>query len=78
MWHFSAGDGPTVDGIALDFIEFSNSWGACGRNNSAVGTESIGVALTYTYAYQTPFRFLFGSNGLTMTDRTVMQLNPTN
>ncbi len=68
---------PIVDGVALDFIEFSNAWGACGRNNSAVGTQSVGVSLTYTYVYQTPFRFIFG-NGLTMTDRTVMQLNPTN
>ena len=78
VWHYSAGDGPIVDLLPLDFIEFSNDWGACDRNNSAVGTESVGVALTYTYTYQTPFRFLFGENGLTMTDQTVMQLNPTN
>ena len=77
VWRYQAGDGPTVDGVPLDFIEFSVAWGACGRNNSAVGTQSVGVSLTYTYVYQTPFRFVFG-NGLTMTDRTVMQLNPTN
>jgi hypothetical protein len=77
VWRHSAGMGPTVDGVPLNFIEFSNSWPACGRNNTAVGTHSIGVSITYTYAYQTPFRFLFG-DGLTMSDRTVMQLNPTN
>ena len=57
--------------------QFSVAWPACNRNNSAVGTQSVGVSLTYTYDFQTPFRFVFG-NGLTMTDRTVMQLNPTN
>jgi TadE-like protein len=78
VWRYQAGDGPLVDGVPLDFIEFSEAWPACGRNNSAVGTQSVGVSLTYTYDYQTPFRFLLGENGLTMTDRTVMQLNPTN
>jgi Flp pilus assembly protein TadG len=77
VWRHSAGMGPVVDGVALNFVQQSVAWPACGRNNTAVGTQSVGVSLTYTYTYQTPFRFLFG-NGLTMTDRTVMQLNPTN
>jgi hypothetical protein len=77
IWQYSAGLGPTVDGLALNFIEMSAAWGACGRNNSAVGTQSVGISITYRYDYKTPFRFLFG-NGLTMTDHTVMQLNPTN
>jgi hypothetical protein len=77
VWRYSAGDGPTVDGLALDFKEFSNSWGACDRNNSAVNTQSVGVALTYTYDLRTPFGYFLG-DGLEMTDRTVMQLNPTN
>jgi TadE-like protein len=77
VWRHSAGMGPVVDGVALNFVQHSVAWPACNRNNTAVGTQSVGVSLTYTYVYQTPFRFLFG-NGLTMTDRTVMQLNPTN
>lgn len=80
VWRYDDGAGPIVDGLALDFYEFSSPvpWPACGRNNSAVGTQSIGVSLVYTYDYRTPFKFLFGDAGLTMTDRTVMQLNPTN
>ncbi len=78
VWRPSAGMGPVVDGVPLNFVQFSNTWGACTRNNSAVNTQSIGVSLTYTYAWQTPIEFLFGGAGLTMTDRTVMQLNPTN
>lgn len=78
VWRYDAAAGPVVDGLALDFYEFSNPvpWPACSRNNSAVGTQSIGVSLTYTYDLRTPFQFVLGN--LTMTDRTVMQLNPTN
>jgi hypothetical protein len=78
VWRFSAGMGPTVDGLPLNFVQHSVAWSACNRNNTAVNTQSLGVALTYTYDYRTPYRFLLGDNGLTMTDRTVMQLNPTN
>ncbi len=45
--------------------------------------NSIGVSLTYTYNFQTPLggilRFFGGSGagGLTMSDKTVMALNPT-
>jgi len=77
IWRYSAGMGPTVDGTPLNFVQFSVAWGACSRNNGAVNPQSVGVSITYTYDYRTPFRVLFGS-GLTMTDRTVMQLNPTN
>ncbi len=77
VWRPSAGMGPTVDGVALNFIQHSVAWPANTRNNGAVNTDSVGVSVTYTYAFQTPFRFLFGT-GLTMADRTVMQLNPTN
>ncbi len=78
VWRYAAGSGPVVDGLPLNFVPFSTAWAACTRNNSAVGTQSIGVSLTYTYDWQTPIQFLFGNAGLTMTDRTVMQLNPTN
>jgi hypothetical protein len=78
VWRHSAGMGPSVDGVPLNFIEQSVAWPACNRNNTAVNTQSVGVSIFYTYAYQTPFRFVFGDAGLAMTDRTVMQLNPTN
>lgn len=80
VWVYDDGAGPTVDGQALDFRQFSAptpAWPACTRNNGAINTDSIGVSIEYTYQLQTPFRFILG-NGLTMTDRTVMQLNPTN
>jgi hypothetical protein len=78
VWRYSAGMGPTVDGVPLNFVQFSVAWPACNRNNTAVNTQSIGVSIAYTYDYQTPFRFVFGDAGLSMADRTVMQLNPTN
>jgi hypothetical protein len=77
VWRYSAGLGPTVDGVPLNFIEFSNAWPTCSRNNTAVGTDSVGVSIFYRYTFQTPFRFLLG-DGMDMSDRTVMQLNPTN
>ena len=77
VWRHSAGMGPTVDGVPLNFVQFSVAWPACNRNNSAVNTQSVGVSLFYTYSLQTPFAFILG-DGLDMTDRTVMQLNPTN
>lgn len=79
IWRPSAGMGPVVDGVALNFVQQSAAWLACNRNNTAVsgGPQSIGISLTYTYDFQTPLSFLFG-DGMTMTDRTVMQLNPTN
>jgi hypothetical protein len=77
VWRYSAGMGPTVDGVPLNFIQHSVAWPACNRNNSAVNTQSIGVSISYSYDLQTPFSYVLG-NGIDMTDRTVMQLNPTN
>ena len=77
VWRYSAGMGPTVDGVPLNFVQFSAAWPACNRNNTAVNTDSVGVSIAYTYDLQTPFRFVLGA-GLNMADRTVMQLNPTN
>jgi hypothetical protein len=78
VWRYSAGMGPTVDGVPLNFVQFSAAWPACNRNNSAVNTHSLGVSIAYTYDFQTPYRFVFGGAGLSMADHTVMQLNPTN
>jgi hypothetical protein len=77
--------GATVDGQQIGFTEGSHPWDACQRVNGGTGgVDSIGVSLTYTYAFQTPLagilRFFGGSSAgtLTMSDRTVMALNPTN
>jgi hypothetical protein len=72
------GAGPTVDGVALFFAEDTSNWDACGRDNGST-PDSIGVAITYTYAYVTPvgnFMGLGGSPTLLINDKTVMALNP--
>ena len=53
-------------------------WNACSRN-SALGQPSLGVSVTYTYKLITPLAALtgmFGLNQVTMTDKTVMALEP--
>lgn len=81
-WTYSAGGGPNVDGVRLDFRQTTAStWTPCTRNNGAT-PDSIGVSLTYTYNMVTPISSLlrfFGGPGaasLQMSDRTVMALNP--
>ncbi len=70
----------------MNFVDASypnaDPWEACARSNAAPAIDSIGVSLTYTYQFETPLacilRFFGGGVGtLTMTDKTVMQLNPT-
>ena len=81
-WTYAPGGGPLVDGRALDYREASVGWAACGRRNGSP-VDSIGVSLTYTYSFQTPLgnvlRFFGGSgwSSITVSDRTVMALNPT-
>jgi hypothetical protein len=75
------GTGPTVDGVALQFTNTAVGWSACpaGNRNNGASPDSIGVRLTYTYDFVTPlgnFVAAFGSGHLTMTDKTVMALNP--
>lgn len=87
VWTYSAGAGPLPQGStdALDFVDSSypnaDAWKACSRVNSVPNVDSIGVSLTYTYAFQTPLAsilgfFAGGSPTITMSDRTVMDLNP--
>lgn len=72
-----------VDGQKIAFTQISQAWNACSRLNGS-SVDSIGVSLTYTYAFQTPLagilRFFGGASAgqLTMSDKTVMALNPTN
>jgi Flp pilus assembly protein TadG len=87
-WRYSAGGGPTPIGTTdrLNFVDTaypdSDGWKACARSNGGATIDPLGVSVTYTYNFQTPltaiFR-MFGGAGasLTITDRTVMDLNPT-
>lgn len=84
--------GPEVDpgpGQAyIDFDQATLAWPACGRFNFWHGTppdippDSIGVTIKYTYDFVTPFPSVLdaiagGNLSLTLTETTVMALNPT-
>lgn len=74
------GTGDTVDGVHLKFKKSSGNWDACSRKDDGFGkTDSLGVSMTYDYAYITPLGNLLALSGkpiLHMSDRTVMALNP--
>ena len=74
------GAGPTVDGAALQFARSGSTvWNPCLRQNSSGNVDSIGVSLVYRYGYVTPlgnFLGLGSAPSLTISDRTVMALNP--
>ena len=93
VWTYSPGAGPIPQGSTnhLNFVDSkydpvpannTDAWKACSRSNVAPSIDSLGVSLTYTYAFQTPlaavWRFFGGSGSttLTLTDKTVIQLNP--
>ena len=76
--------GPSVDGQPIAFSLVTQNWNACNRTNGGTGgPDSIGISLTTTYTFNTPLATLlrlFGGNSagqLTMSDKTVMALNPT-
>lgn len=87
VWDYNAGGGPIVDGVALDFSQTSQGWNACTRDNSwsgGVAPDSLGVSISYQYQYVTPlaaamqfFGPVGGSGTLTISDRSIMALNPT-
>ncbi len=83
VWTYAAGSGPTIDGRPIGYTRTSNGWPVCTRTNTGSPPDSIGVALTYTYDFQTALgsvlRF-FGGPGfssVTVSDKTVMSMNPT-
>jgi hypothetical protein len=82
VWSYTPGAGPAVDGSPLDFSATSTVWQACARTNT-LPAPSIGVSIQYRYTFSTPLNGIFAliggasSNGLDMTDRTVMAMNPT-
>jgi hypothetical protein len=72
------GAGPTVDGIPLQFKSSSVNWNACGRLNGG-NPDSLGVSLVYSYRLISPLGIFLGMSGtpaFSMSDRTVMALNP--
>jgi hypothetical protein len=86
IWTYAGSKlGPTVDpgppADILDYTQQSVGWKACDRKNE---TDSIGVAIRYNYALQTPLgsfmNVLHGSGPgtLAMNEKTVMVLQPTN
>jgi hypothetical protein len=89
VWTKSAGGGPipqgSTDALNFDDAKWHNGsdvWKSCSRTNALPTPDSIGVSLTYTYTFQTPLAAILrffggaGSTTLTITDQTVMQLNP--
>jgi Flp pilus assembly protein TadG len=82
-WLPAPASGPVVDGKSLDFKATTSQWLPCTRNNG-VDADAMGVSVNYSYHYVTPLsgimRFFGGSGGSTLpiSDKTVMNLNPTN
>lgn len=79
-WRYSAGGGPTVDGVKLDFREVSEPWRACSRTNVTPSASSlpdvVGVAIRYRKVWNIPLAGNF-VGPFTFVDKTVMALNPT-
>ncbi len=75
-WVYRPGAGPVVDGQALDFAEASATWAPCSRQ-AQPNPDSLGVSLTYEYRLRTPLINMLGMGSISMADRTVMPLAPT-
>jgi Flp pilus assembly protein TadG len=87
VWPRTIGTGANVPCVypaqKMDFSAPSSpQWSASGRDNGST-PDSIGVSISYTYQFRSALggilRFFGGSGAasLTMTDRTVMALEPT-
>ena len=77
VWTYQLNGGPVVDGDNLDFVQQSQPWLPCTRNNVSPA-DSLGVTVSYTYRARTPLRFLMPVfNQFTITERTVMAENVT-
>jgi len=87
IWRYTGEQsGPEVDPgpgvVRIDFSPFSIAWPACQRDNNGSSVDSIGVTVTYTYRFVTPLPSVVnaiagGNLSLTLTETTVMALNPT-
>ena len=87
VWKYvGEGNGPEVDpgpgAIYIDFAQHNaNVWPACERDNDGASPDSIGVTVTYRYDFVTPLPQMLdaltgGALDLTLTETTVMSLNP--
>jgi hypothetical protein len=84
VWTYTPGAGPIPSDTTtrLNFSPSSVGWSVCSRSN-AVPAESIGVSISYRYAFRTGLaammKLIGPSTGptLTLVDKTVMSLNPT-
>ena len=75
QWTYLSDGGPVIAGERLDFVEQTNDWRACGRNNVSPA-DSVGITVRYTYIGRTPLRYVIPMlASLNMTDTTVMPLN---
>lgn len=75
----SPGGGPSICGVALDFKLFgTENWPASSRSTT-LPVVSLGVKIQYHYTLVTPLNAIFkvfGGGQITMTDQTVMALEP--
>ncbi len=87
VWKYTGErSGPEVDpGPGVENIDFNlvgvNAWPACSRDNSASTPDSIGVTVRYRYDFVTPLPSVLnaiagGDLSLSLTETTVMSLNP--
>lgn len=75
---WTPGNGPTICGVRLDFVQGSVGWPAASRAN-VLPVDSIGVSIRYRYQLFTPLSAvtgLFGTHQIVMVDSTVMDLEP--
>jgi hypothetical protein len=88
IWRYTGEQsGPEVDpgpGVAkIDFTQISAPWPACMRVNGGGTPDSIGVTVIYRYNFVTPLASVIdaiasGNFSLTLSETTVMALNPSN
>jgi Flp pilus assembly protein TadG len=77
VWTYQLNSGPVIDGDNLDFVQQSQPWQPCTRNNVSPA-DSIGVTVSYTYRARTPLRFFMPVfNQWPITERSVMAENAT-
>jgi hypothetical protein len=80
VWRYAPGSGPSVDGrpIGYTLAAGDTHWPACSRTNIGSPPDSIGIAMGYTYRFQTALGNLLGGwSSIPVSDRTVMAMNPT-
>ncbi len=79
MWIYDAGNGPTVDGVPLDFRPTQRRLVQRLRadQHRRRPPSRSASACTYTYVSRTPLQALINLVNIGMYDFTVFELNPT-